>query len=502
MIENKVVLLILDGWGHGQKNANNAIYTANTPFIDSLYQKYPNAELITHGESVGLPKGQMGNSEVGHINIGAGRIVDQSLARINKDCENNKILQNNNLNKILNNTKNNLHLIGLVSAGGIHSHENHLYKLCEIAKNKGIEQVFIHVFTDGRDCDPHSAIESIKNLEENSHGAKIATICGRFYAMDRDNRWERTKICYEALVNGTGEKSKNIYSSITNSYNNGISDEFIKPIIHVDRSNQPIAKICNGDSIICFNFRTDRCRQLTNVLTQNDFPKLGMKKLNLIYATMTVYDENFININAIYEKDKIKNSIGEIISKNNLKQIRIAETEKYPHVTYFFSGGNEIEFTNEKRILTASPNVTTYDKKPEMSAIEVTKKCVNEINENSTDFICVNLANPDMVGHTGNFQSIEKAVETVDKCTKEIVRNSIQNNYCILIIADHGNAEFARNKDGTPNTAHTKNPVPIFAINTKYNNIENGILADIAPTILNIMGITIPKEMTGKIILK
>ena len=501
----KTVLIILDGWGHGDRSKSDAIHNANTPFVDSLYNKYPNSELLTDGENVGLPKGQMGNSEVGHLNIGAGRTVYQDLIKINLTCDDNSISEMENLQKSFsyaNQNNKTLHLIGLVSDGGIHSHQNHLYKLCELANKEGIKNVFVHAFTDGRDCDPKSGKGFIQELEKNLFGAKITSVCGRYYAMDRDKRWERVKLAYDLLINGKGEKSQNISESIQNSYDNGITDEFIKPLVKVDENRNPIAKIKENDAVICFNFRTDRCREITEVLTQSDNAEFEMKKINLHYTTMTNYDATFKNVNVIYNKDNIKNTLGEVLERNNKTQIRIAETEKYPHVTFFFSGGREKEFEGEKRLMVSSPKVATYDLQPEMSALEVTSTIVSELEKGETDFVCLNFANPDMVGHTGDYNAIKKAVETVDDCTKKVVEVGLKNDYAFIIIADHGNADFAINFDGTPNTAHSTNPVPCFAINTDFEKIENGKLGDIAPTVLQIMGVEIPKEMTGDILIK
>ena len=501
----KTVLIILDGWGHGDKTKSDVIYQANTPFIDSLYTKHLNSELLTNGENVGLPKGQMGNSEVGHLNIGAGRIVYQDLAKINLSCENNSISENENLKSSFSYVKeknNDLHLIGLVSDGGIHSHQNHLYKLCELAQKEGIQKVFVHVFTDGRDCDPRSGKGFIQKLEMNLFGAKIASLCGRYYAMDRDNRWERVKLAYDMMVKGQGEKSRNLSEKIQESYNIGVTDEFIKPIVTVDKNNNPIATIKNNDAVICFNFRTDRCREITIALTQSNIPDFGMRKLNLHYTTMTNYDERYKDINVIYDKGNIKNTLGEVLEQNNLSQIRIAETEKYPHVTFFFSGGREAEFLREKRLMVDSPKVATYDLQPEMSAHEVTLAIVAELDKGQTDFVCLNFANPDMVGHTGDYNAIIEAVETVDNCAKKVVEAGLKNDYAFIIISDHGNADFSINSDGSPNTAHSTNPVPCFAINTGFNKIENGKLGDIAPTILKIMEVSVPEEMTGDILIQ
>ena len=501
----KTALIILDGWGHGDKTKSDAIHHANTPFVDSLYNDYPNCELKTFGEHVGLPKGQMGNSEVGHLNIGAGRIVHQDFAKINLACEDNSIAEMGNLKASFIYAKENnkaLHLIGLVSDGGIHSHQNHLYKLCELAKKKGIENVFVHAFTDGRDCDPKSGKGFIQELEKNLFGAKIASICGRYFAMDRDKRWERIKLAYDLLTKGKGEVSRNLNESIQNSYDKGVTDEFIKPIVSIGKNGTPIATIKEDDAVICFNFRTDRCREITTVLSQTNMPNFGMNTLNLHYTTLTNYDASYKNVNVIYNKENIKNTLGEVLESNNKSQIRIAETEKYPHVTFFFSGGREAEFIGEKRLMINSPKVATYDLQPEMSAPEVTQTIVAELEKGETDFVCLNFANLDMVGHTGNYNAIKKAVETVDSCTKKVVEAGLKNDYAFIIIADHGNADFAVNADGSPNTAHSTNLVPCFALNAGFKNIENGKLGDIATTILHIMGMENPIEMTGNILIK
>tara|TARA_B100001093_G_scaffold520499_1_gene616889 strand:- start:36325 stop:37842 length:1518 start_codon:yes stop_codon:yes gene_type:complete len=505
MSSKKTVLIILDGWGHGNKKKSDAIHHASTPFIDSLYDKYPNSELRTDGKFVGLPSGQMGNSEVGHLNIGAGRVVYQDLARINKACYDGSIEKNPTIINTFNYVKENnkaLHLIGLVSDGGIHSHQNHLHKLCELSNHYNINKIYIHAFTDGRDCDPESGKLFIENLEKNMYNAKIASLCGRYFAMDRDNRWERIKLAYEMMVNGVGKQTSNIVNSIQLSYKNGITDEFIRPLVQVDSNNDIVGKIESGDAVICFNFRTDRCRQITQVLTQKDMPKFDMKRLSLYYTTMTNYDKSYKDVHVVFNKNNLVNTLGEILEINNCSQLRIAETEKYPHVTFFFSGGREKEFKNEKRIMINSPNVATYDIQPEMSADKVVAAVIKEINQVRTDFICLNFANADMVGHTGNYESIIKALEKVDDCTQQVVESSLKNNYAMLIIADHGNAEFSLNKDGSSNTAHTKNPVPCFLLGTEYKQINNGILADIAPTILHLMGLKPAKEMTGKTLIK
>jgi len=447
----------------------------------------------------------MGNSEVGHLNIGAGRIVYQDLAKINIACKDNSIAEMENLKASFTYAKQRnkaLHFIGLVSDGGIHSHKNHLYKLCELAQKEGLEKVFVHAFTDGRDCDPKSGKGFIQELEQNLFGAKIASVCGRYFAMDRDKRWERVKLAYDVLTKGIGESSQNLIESIQNSYDNGITDEFIKPLVSVDENGKSVATIKEDDAVICFNFRTDRCREITNVLTQTNMPDFEMNTLNLHYTTMTNYDASYKKVNVIYNKNNIKNTLGEVLEQNNKSQIRIAETEKYPHVTFFFSGGREAEFIGEKRLMVNSPKVATYDLQPEMSAPEVTSTIVVELEKGETDFICLNFANPDMVGHTGDYSAIKKAVETVDSCTQKVVEAGLKNDYAFIIIADHGNADFALNSDGTPNTAHSTNMVPCFAINTNFEKIENGKLGDIAPTILHIMGVETPIEMAGENLLK
>jgi 2,3-bisphosphoglycerate-independent phosphoglycerate mutase len=496
----KTVLMILDGWGHGDRTKSDAIHHANTPFIDSLYLSYPNTELQTDGLAVGLPEGQMGNSEVGHLNIGAGRIVYQDLAKINKACAEKTLedmpkLQASFQYAIDNNKP--LHLMGLVSDGGIHSHSSHLFELCRLAQKAGVKEVYVHAFTDGRDTDPKSGKQFLEELESNLHGARIASICGRYYSMDRDNRWGRVKLAYDLLVKGEGQNFNSVSESIQASYDNGVTDEFIKPIA-LTENDKSIATIKEGDAVICFNFRTDRCREITTALTQKEMPEYGMQTLNLHYTTMTMYDKNFKDINVIFEKDNLHNTLGQVVAENGLKQIRIAETEKYPHVTFFFSGGREAEFEGEKRLMASSPKVATYDLQPEMSAHEVVAKIVPELEQATSDFVCLNFANPDMVGHTGDYDAIVKAVETVDQCTKEVVEAGLKSDYAFIIIADHGNADFAVNQDGSPNTAHTTNPVPCFLLNTEHTSIKKGKLGDIAPTLLTLMGIAIPQEMTGE----
>lgn len=492
----------MDGWGHGPENASNAIFCANTPFVDSLYQ-YPHTELKTSGEDVGLPNGQMGNSEVGHLNIGAGRIVYQDLVKINLAIRDHSFFNNKVLNETMDYLKKNgrkLHLIGLVSDGGVHSHIEHLKALCDFAKLNKVEKVYIHAFLDGRDTDPNGGRIYLLDLEQYLKGSvgKIASIIGRYYAMDRDKRWERIKKAYDLLVYGTGAKYKNPLTAIEDSYSSGVSDEFVLPIAITDDNNNPVAVIEDGDAVICFNFRTDRCRELTIALTQRDFHEYNMHALNLFYATMTNYDPTFQNVMPIYDKDNLNNTLGEIISLNHKSQLRIAETEKYPHVTFFFSGGREEPFKGEDRIMIPSPKVATYDMQPEMSALAVTDAVCDKLSEGHTDFICLNFANADMVGHTGVFDAVVKAVETVDACMKRIVETGIANGYSFLITADHGNADFMINEDGSPNTAHTTNPVPLFLIDSDFKSIHPGRLSDLAPTILAMMNLPVPKEMTGR----
>lgn len=496
----------MDGWGLGKVKSSDAIQHAKTPFVSSLYKKYPNSTLITCGEDVGLPEGQMGNSEVGHLNLGAGRIVYQELQRINVAVRTGELEKNAILLKALEYAKANnksLHLLGLVSDGGVHSHINHIKALTTVCNNYGLRDVFIHAFTDGRDTDPKGGLSYIGELQQHLHvttGA-IATVTGRYYAMDRDKRWERVKLAYDALVNGVGNESHNIIESIEQSYAQDVTDEFIKPIINADIDKDK-GRIKSGDAVICFNFRTDRCREITEVLSQKDMPDFGMKALDLHYTTMTEYDKTFKKVNVIFDNDNLTQTLGEVIEAKGLKQIRIAETEKYPHVTFFFSGGRETPFADETRIMAPSPKVATYDLKPEMSAFELTEKLLPEIKNQSADFICLNFANADMVGHTGVWEAVVKAVETVDNCVGQIVTAGLANDYTILLTADHGNADYIVNEDGSPNTAHTLNLVPLFVIDNQRNGtVKAGKLGDIAPTILKIMGIDIPKEMTGNVLI-
>lgn len=505
----KVALVIMDGWGKETDISRSAIAQANTPNVDSYYKKYPNSDLITFGEDVGLPNGQMGNSEVGHMNLGAGRIVFQELERINQAVKNNTLQENIVLKETFQYVKEknkSLHLIGLVSNGGVHSHIEHLIAICQYAHRANVENVFIHAFTDGRDCDPQSGLGFIQTLEEsiNNTSAKIATIIGRYYAMDRDNRWERIKKAYDLLCHGEGDKFASAIEAIRNSYTKNETDEFILPKVITNSDGNALTIIQPNDAVICFNFRTDRCREITNVLTQNNFHDFNMHKLPLHFVTMTRYDDTFKNVKVIFEKDNLSNTLGEVLEKNGKTQLRIAETEKYPHVTFFFSGGKETLFSGEIRKMANSPKVATYDLQPEMSAFEIKDLTLEIIEIETPDFICLNFANTDMVGHTGIFEAGIKAAETVDYCVNEVVAKLLQYNYDILLTADHGNADIMINEDGTPNTAHTKNLVPLFYISNDKNSnkkLKNGKLGDIAPTILSLMGLTIPEEMTGEILI-
>ena len=494
----------MDGWGLGQVKSSDAIQNARTPFVNSLYSKYPNTTLTTCGEVVGLPDGQMGNSEVGHLNLGAGRIVYQELQRINVAIRSGEFAANKALLDSIRYAKEKnktLHLIGLVSDGGVHAHIEHLKALTRLCKQEMLDKVLIHAFTDGRDTDPKSGLGYLSELQQHlsQSTGSIASVTGRYYAMDRDKRWERVKIAYDALVNGIGEQADDILAAVKKSYDNGVTDEFIKPIINASLQN---VKISDGDAVLCFNFRTDRCREITEALTQTDMPGFGMKTLGLHYTTMTQYDHKFKNVHVVFENDDLKNTLGEILEQHGKKQIRIAETEKYPHVSFFFSGGREVPFKGEHRIMVPSPKVATYDLQPEMSAVEVTDAIVKEINNRSADFICLNYANADMVGHTGVWEAIIKAVETVDQCVERVVTASLNNGYTVFLTADHGNADYAINEDGTPNTAHTLNPVPFFIIDNQWKgSIKAGKLGDIAPTILTMMNIPVPKEMTGNILI-
>jgi 2,3-bisphosphoglycerate-independent phosphoglycerate mutase len=503
--ENKVLLMILDGWGIGKGDNTDVIASTQPKNMNKLRSTYPSAQLLTSGEDVGLPEGQMGNSEVGHLNIGAGRVVYQDLVRINKEIkdgliENNPVLIN--AFKYAKEKGVSVHFLGLVSDGGVHSMDTHLYKLCDMTKNQGLDKVYIHALTDGRDCDPQSGLGFIKNLENylKTSNGEIATLVGRYYTMDRDKRWERIKVGYDLMVKGEGKPVTSISQAIEESYKEGVTDEFIKPLLKVDEQGNPIGIIKEDDVVICFNFRTDRLREISIVLTQRDMPEHGMHTLPLHYVTLTRYDDTFNKVFVAYEKDNLLNTIGEVVSKANLKQLRIAETEKYAHVTFFFSGGREDEFPGESRILVQSPKVATYDLQPEMSAFEVKDAIVKEINNGTHDFICLNFANGDMVGHTGIYSAIQKAIKAVDQCVGEVVDAAKNNGYTVMIIADHGNADNAVNADGSPNTAHSLNPVPLILVTDKYKRVNSGILADVAPTILSIMDLPIPAEMTGRVL--
>lgn len=506
-MDKKVLLMILDGWGIATNPAVSAIDKAKTPFVDGLYTKYPHAKLEASGLAVGLPEGQMGNSEVGHMNIGAGRVVYQDLVKINQAVKNGELNAHPVLTEAFAKAKSGkkkAHFIGLVSDGGVHAHIEHLKGLCDAAKVHGLEEVYIHAFTDGRDTDPKGGINYLADLQNHleSSAGKIASVVGRYYAMDRDNRWERVKLAYDAMVLGEGEKSKDVLASIKKSYDNNVTDEFIRPIIQVGADNKPLAVIEEGDLVVCFNFRTDRGREITQVLTQRDFEDFHMKKIALDYITFTNYDETFSDVKVLFEKDNLNNTLGEVLERAGKKQIRIAETEKYPHVTFFFSGGREKEFEGESRILCPSPKVATYDLKPEMSAFEIAAKINPELKKKSADFICLNFANADMVGHTGDFDAAVKACEAVDECANSVITTALANDYTIIVIADHGNSDMMINEDGTPNTAHTTNLVPFILVDDKQQiPVKNGKLGDLAPTILTLMGVDIPAEMTGEILL-
>ncbi len=502
-MNKKVILMILDGWGKSPDPKVSAIDNANTPFIDSLYKQYPDANLLTDGMNVGLPEGQMGNSEVGHMNLGAGRIVYQDLAKINLAVKEDTLKSEPTLVEAFEYAKKNnkkIHFLGLVSDGGVHSHIDHLKGLLNATHAFGLDNVYVHAFTDGRDVDPRSGAGFIKELTNHmskTHG-QIASICGRYYAMDRDKRWERVKLAYDLLVNGVGEKGTDPVASVEKSYTNDVTDEFIKPIVMVDDQEKPVATISDEDVVIFFNFRTDRGRQLTQALSQQDFHEFNMHKLKLHYVTMTNYDDSFEGIQVVYDKDNIQDTLGAVLEANNKKQIRIAETEKYPHVTFFFNGGREEPFEGEERILCPSPKVATYDLKPEMSAYDIRDAIVPELIKGEVDFVCLNFANPDMVGHTGDMAAAIKACEVVDECTKDVVTAALEKDYATIIIADHGNCDTMVNPDGSPNTAHTTNPVPVILVDKDIKSIKDGILGDIAPTILSLMGINKPEAMTQK----
>jgi len=502
-MNNKVLLMILDGWGLGNGSSSDVISNVDTPNMDSLSGNYPSSRLLASGENVGLPDGQMGNSEVGHLNIGAGRIVYQDLVKINRAIENGDFFDNNELKEALLYARENgkqVHLLGLLSDGGVHSLNKHLYAFCDMTQKYGLGKVFVHAFGDGRDTDPKSGKGFLKELNDHIKGTsvEVASFVGRYYAMDRDKRWERIKLAYDLLTQGKGKKAEDMVIALQESYDEGITDEFIKPVVHVNENGQPLGLIKENDVVIFINFRNDRARELTMAFTQKEMPEHGMKTMPLYYCTMTPYDAEFKGLKILFPKENVSNTLGEVISKAGLAQLRIAETEKYAHVTFFFSGGREAKFANESRILIPSPKVATYDLKPEMSAFEVKDAVVNEIKKRKHSFICLNFANGDMVGHTGVYEAIKQAVQAVDKCTGEVVQSAIDNGYEVLIIADHGNADNAVNKDGSPNTAHSLNPVPCILVTDRFDSIKEGILADVAPTILKLMGIETPPEMTGK----
>lgn len=503
MAERKVVLIIMDGWGVGAGDKTDAIANADTPFINGLYNTAPHATLLTDGENVGLPHGQMGNSEVGHLNIGAGRVVYQDLVRVDKAIADGSLERNPVLVNAFDRSKlpgKRLHLMGLLSDGGVHSMRTHAEAICQMAERAGVPEVFVHAFTDGRDTDPHSGKGSLEKFIANTHDtkARIATLTGRYFAMDRDKRWERVAKAYHALVHGTGIAVKAPLEALDSSYAKGTTDEFIEPHVVVDKDGVPIGSIREGDVVICFNFRTDRCREITQALTQQAFPEQKMEPLALQYVTMTEYDKTYHDVEVLFRKDNLASTLGEVIAKAGKSQIRIAETEKYPHVTFFFSGGREEPFTGERRIMLPSPKVATYDLQPEMSAKGIADAICAELKNGDVDFVALNFANPDMVGHTGVFSAIVKAVETTDRCTQQVVETGRANGYSFVIIADHGNADKAVNPDGTPNTAHSTNPVPLFVLDDRKWSVRSGVLADVAPTILRLMDMQKPVEMTGE----
>jgi len=503
MKKEKVILLILDGWGIGDKSHSDVIFTAGSPEIEKLKQRFPHSQLLASGENVGLPEGQMGNSEVGHLTIGAGRIIYHDLVRINKSVESGDLKKNKSLldafNYALQNNKS-VHFIGLVSDGGVHSELTHLTALCDMAVENNLEKVFVHALTDGRDTDPHSGAGYLEELDNHIKNTpvKVASLCGRYYTMDRDKRWERVKEGYDLLVSGKGKPFRSVLEAIKDSYKSGLTDEFVKPAVMTDVSGNPIALISEGDVVVCFNFRTDRLREITIALTQKDMPEAGMKTMPLYYVTLTRYDERYRGVHVAFDSQNINNTLGEYLSALGKKQLRIAETEKYAHVTFFFSGGREEVFPGEERALVPSPKVATYDLQPEMSAPGVKEAVINAIASEKFDFICLNFANGDMVGHTGVYESIVKAVKTIDACVGEVIEKAVNHDYQAMIIADHGNADYAVNPDGSPNTAHSLNPVPCIIVSNRFKKASGGNLADIAPTILKMMDIPQPKEMTGK----
>ncbi|WP_305154850.1 2,3-bisphosphoglycerate-independent phosphoglycerate mutase [uncultured Alistipes sp.] len=500
---NKVLLMILDGWGNGRHDRADVISTVHPAYISAMTERYPHAQLRTDGENVGLPDGQMGNSEVGHLNIGAGRVVYQDLVKINRACRDNSILKNPEVVRAFDYARQNgagVHFMGLTSDGGVHSSLEHLFKLCDIAAEYKIDRTFVHCFMDGRDTDPRSGKGFIEQLEKHlaASTGKIATVVGRYYAMDRDKRWERVKVAYDALVEGIGEHATDMAAAVQKSYDADVTDEFIKPVVRVDEAGNPVGTIRPNDVVIFFNYRNDRAKELSIVLTQQDMPEAGMHTLPLYYCCMTPYDAKFTGLHILFDKENVPDTIGEWVSKQGLRQLRIAETEKYAHVTFFLNGGREETFEGEERILVASPKVATYDLQPEMSAPEVADKLVAALDEQKFDFICLNFANGDMVGHTGIYDAIVKAVKAVDGCVEKVVEAAKRNGYEVVQIADHGNADNAVNSDGTPNTAHSLNPVPIVVVSDRVKAVHDGILADVAPTVLALMGVPRPAGMTGR----
>lgn len=505
MKNRKTLLMILDGWGIGDGTRSDVISQVPTPNLTWYKNNFPNSRLHASGEDVGLPDGQMGNSEVGHLNIGAGRVIYQDLVKINKECKTGEIKKNKVLNEAFSYARDNgkqVHFLGLMSDGGVHSLDKHLYSLCDMTMDFGLKNVFIHAFGDGRDTDPRSGTGFMKNLLDHltKSNGQVASFIGRYYAMDRDKRWERVKEAYDLIVNGIGAPSVDIIDAMNKSYESGVTDEFMKPIVVTDSKGNAIGKVREGDVIVFFNYRNDRAKELTIALTQKDMPENGMKTIPLFYCTMTPYDATFKGLHIIYPKENADNTIGEVLAAAGRHQLRIAETEKYAHVTFFFSGGREEKFKNEERIMIPSPKVATYDLQPEMSAYGVKDAVIKEIESGKFDFICLNFANGDMVGHTGVYEAIEKAVKTVDECAGAVIRAARISGYEVLIIADHGNADKAINEDGSPNTAHSLNPVPSILVSDDYKKIKEGILADVAPTLLKIMGVDIPKDMTGKVL--
>jgi len=502
-MDKKVLLMILDGWGEGKQDKSNVIYTQGEPNIDALRAKYPVSKLSASGEDVGLPDGQMGNSEVGHMNIGAGRVVYQDLVKINKACREKKLIENPGIKAAYEYVRRSgkaLHFFGLMSDGGVHSSMEHLFGFLDIAKEWGFEKVYVHTFMDGRDTDPKSGKGYIENLQKHIEGsnARLATIIGRYYAMDRDKRWERVKLAYDLLTAGKGERFTCGVDAMQESYDSGVTDEFIKPLVAVDSDGKPVGLLSEGDAVIFFNFRNDRAKEITNVLTQTDMAEFEMRTIPLYYCTLTPYDDKFKGLHILFDKDNVQNTLGEVVARAGKKQLRIAETEKYAHVTFFFSGGREEIFENESRILINSPKVATYDLQPEMSAFQIKDALIAELQKKEQDLVILNFANGDMVGHTGVYDAIRTAVKTVDECASEVVKVAHENGYSVIITADHGNADYAVNPDGSPNTAHSLNPVPFIVVDDDVKSVENGILADIAPTILKLMGISVPNDMTGK----